>query len=226
MIAALLDILFPQPVLVRLGDASYKAGPLTLGDMAVLQSWLRMAADHPLDDLPPAPLDRTPGTRRARLLAAWQAAKSWPPVVGSGDEGPWLDTPEGRAVFLVLVLGRYDDTFKAENAESLAASMTPEDWARLRRIAWGKPVWRELAAELDPVWRQAQEDGAGDAGWSAAIVSVMRHGHYDYDQIAEWTPAQLALYCSEGKVAEYRAIRRPDESREAFEERVKGTFSP
>lgn len=220
-----LDVIFPRPVFVKLAGKYYRAGPLTLGDLATLQSWLRQAAGDPVRDLSPPLLDRQPATRRRRLVEAWRALKEWPPIVGSDADGTWLNSPEGRAVFLVLVLGRYEDEFKAEDAEDLTERMSPDDWSRLRRLAWGVPAWREIAAELDPVWLDRQIAGSGEGtNWAESVISVMRHGHYTFEEIEEWTPAQLALYCSEGKQSEYRAIRQPHESKEAFEARIADTF--
>lgn len=221
-----LDVLFPRPVLVTLAGIPYRAGPLTLGDLADLQSWLRQAAGHPLAGLPPGHMDPDPSTRRARLVSAWHESKRWPPEVGSGDEPPYLESPEGRAVFLVLCLKRYDDSFTADEAAMLAEEMTAGDWANLRRIAWGIPPWRELAGELDPVWLEHQIKSAADGpGWSEAIVKVMQEGKYGYAEIEKWTPAMLAAYCSEGKAGEYRAVMAPDESREEFVARMLATFS-
>lgn len=220
-----LDVLFPRPVLVTLAGEPLKAGPLTLGDLATLQSWLRQAAGHPLAGLPPAPLDPDPESRRSRLLAAWHASKSWPPALGSGHDGPYLDSPEGKAVFLILCLGRWDETFKADKATTLAATMTPSDWSTLRRIAWGIPPWRELAGELDPVWLEQQIKTSEETDWAGAIVKVMRGGHYGFAEVESWTPAQLALYCSEGQVDEYRATVAKGETREEFEARMAATFS-
>lgn len=226
MAAAPLDLIFPRPVLVTLAGEPYKVSELTLGDLATLQSWLRQAAGDPLRDLPPAPLDPEPATRRNRLLDAWRRAKAWPPLVGSDDDVIWLDSPEGRAVFLVLCLGKHDPTMDAEKASGLAAALTAAEWAAVRRVAWGYPPWRELAAELDPEWLAEQRQGSAEADWGESVARVMRLGGYTFEQVERWTPTQLRLYASEGRLGEYRTRPKPGESREEFEARMVATFTP
>lgn len=219
-----LDLLFPRPVLVTLAGEPFAASELTLGDLALLQSWLRQAAPHPLRDLPPPWADPEPGTRRARLVDAWHAAKAWPPAVGDGDDAAYLGSPEGRAVFLVLVLGKHDESFTAERAAGLVGRMSAADWAALRRVAWGVPPWRELAGELDDVWAEHQARRSEPADWGELVVEAVRDGH-DFATLAGWTLTQFRLFRSGGKADEYRAVQSPGESREAFEARLAETFA-
>lgn len=220
-----LDLIFPRPVLVTLAGEPFRASELTLGDLATLQSWLRQAAGHPMEAIPPARSDPEPGTRRARLLAAWRAQKAWPPLLGSDDDAALLDSPEGRAVFLVLCLGRHDPAFDAERASALAARLAEAEWAALRRVAYGLPPWRELAAELDPAWAEDQAAAAGDPDWAAVVCAAVASAGLDYAAIERWTPTQLRLFASGGVLGEYRAAMRPGESKEAFEARMVATFS-
>lgn len=224
-----LDLLFPRPVLVELAGEQFKAGELCLGDLATLQSWLRQAAPHPLADVPPVWAEPEPQTRRGRLLAAWQAAKTWPPLLGSDDDRPYLDSPEGRAVFLVLVLGKWDEAFTAEDATSLAARMGPSDWDRLRRVAWNVAPWRPLAWELDEDWRTDQARKSGEpTDWAGIVASVIKATGLDYAALQSWTPTQLRAVCSEGRhvVDEYRATTKAGETPGEMGERMRRTFGP
>src|SRR5690606_21794497 len=148
-----------------------------------------------LESIPPPWDDPEPDTRRRRLVAAWHAAKSWPPRLGSEDDRDYLDSPEGRAVFLVLCLGRWDEGFTAEDAHALASSMGADDWTRLRRVAWGIPPWRELAAEIDPDWAVEQaRRAASETEWGEVVAGVMKaFPGVTFDDIAGWTPTQLNL---------------------------------
>lgn len=222
-----LDLIFPRPVLVTLAGEPRKASELDLGSLATLQSWLRQAAPHPLADLPLRWQDPEPGTRRDRLLAAWHAAKAYPPLVGSPDDRDYLDTDEGRAVFLVLCLGKWDEAFTAEDAYALAARMDASDWSRLRAVAWGVAPWRTLAAELDDAWAEEQARKSLDlTDWGEVIVDVIKATGLDFAVIEKWTPTQAALLCSGGKLAGYRATMKSGEGRQAFEARMVRTFSP
>lgn len=222
---AALDDIFPRPVMVELAGAMYKTGPLTLGDLATLQSWLRQAAPHPLDGLPAPHDDPDPGSRRARLLTAWAAAKSWPPALGTDEDADLLESPEGRAVFVLVCLGRWDDGFTAERARDLAGRMGPDDWARLRRVAWSIPPWRELAAELDPAWLADQLGPREETDWGRLVAVVIGKAGLDFAAIERWTPTQLRVFCSEGALGEYRAVRLPGETDEQMGERVRGCFT-
>lgn len=223
-----LDDLFPRPVLVELAGTMWKAAELTFGDLATLQSWLRQAASHPLGGIPPIPLERDPTTRRRRLIRAWHAAKVFPPLVGGADglAGAYLDTPEGRTVFLLLALGPWDDEFDGELASLLAAEMDAGDWTRLRRIAYNIPSWRELAMELDPVFaaHAAKQSEGEDTDWCKVLVSVARNHNLSFAELADWTPTQLRLFCSEGELTGYRSVMAPGEDRDAFVARMLETF--
>lgn len=223
-----LDDVFPRDRLVILAGSPYRAGELTLGERATLQAWLRDAAGHPLDGIPPFRSDPDPASRRARLLDAWHRSKAWPPTLGSGEDAPLLATAEGRQVFLLICLGDRNAGFRAPQAVGLDRRMGEGDWLTLRAAAWGVPPWRELAAELDPGWAEQQiRKHSGDpTDWGSLVVRVMRLGHYTFDEIERWTLTQLRLYCTEGRPDRYEAVPLPGESPGEMAERMLATFPP
>lgn len=221
----LLDDLFPRPMLVQLAGEPYLVSELTLGDLATLQGWLRSAAPSPLAGLPRPTDDPDPASRPDRLRAAWWAAKAYPPELGTDEETLYFASAEGRIVFLLLCLGKHDETIDAERAADLAARMTAEDWTQLRRVAYRVPVWRELAAELDPDWAEDQIRRSETPDWGERIISALKMAGHDYTEVERWTPTQLRAFLTGGRAPGYRAVRRPGETDTAMGARIQAIFT-
>jgi hypothetical protein len=195
---------------------------LRLRDLADIQGWLADQVPHPLAGLPPAWADPDPDTRRARLWAAWRAARDWPPRLGTAAAADVLATPEGLVLFTLVCLRRCDDQVDATSAASIAAGMAPEEWASLRRVAWGRQPWEELRDELDP---DATADSDGPPpDWCEAFHEVAERTGWTFEQIGELTVSQYRVIRS-GTAPVYRGLtRRAGESLEQLAARERETF--
>lgn len=129
--------MLPVARVVVLGGAPRAAIELQLRDIAEFQAWLEEAVPHPLADMPPAWCDPEPGTRRSRVLAAWEAAKTWPVRFGSPEGNLLMASDGGRALFLAVCLRKLDARFTAVDAVELLPRVTPQEWSGLSRVAYG-----------------------------------------------------------------------------------------
>lgn len=217
-----LDWLLPRVRFVPLGGMSRPVAELRLRDLADLQGWLADQAPHPLRDVPPERLDPEPETRRARLQAAWKAARDWPPRLGSEDAAALLESPAGRVAFVAVCLRRCDPSVTAEDAATVAAAMDAAEWANLRRVAWGLQPWRELQGELDPTSLDAPDAGPPD--WTEAFHEIAGRTGWTFDEIGALTLGQYrAIRSGSGPV--YRGLtRRHGETPEQLAARERETF--
>ena len=119
---------FPRPRMVVLAGEPVKVGELTLDDLAELDQWLADAAGDPMEDVPPAVCDPDPGTRRRRLVRAWELLAGLPTVGGPG-AGTALMTLPGRAVTLLVSCARAGSPVDAGTAAAQAAECSPAEWA-------------------------------------------------------------------------------------------------
>jgi hypothetical protein len=193
----------PVPRAVQLGGREYVASELTLGDLAELQAWLEEAEPHPLEGLPPAWADPEPETRPARLAAAWERARAWPPRLGTDRGAELLASPGGRAFFLTLCLRRARPDFGPAEALDLLRRITPTEWSALRRVAYAITPREELVAELD----DGADAGDGPPDWCRSVHNAIQaEGCPDYAGLAALHLGQWRNLCSQGKAAE----KRPD----------------
>lgn len=223
-----LDQVFPQVVGVTLAGRFYLTRELALGQLATLQSWMTAAAKHPLDAVAES-VD--PSERRRRLVAAWHALKVWPPPLWGEEDGAYLGTTEGRAAFLLVALEPHNPGFDRKQAVALAdaperGGMSPDDWSRLRRIAYAIAPWRAVVAELDIDWLAEQAGRSAEPpDWGGAIIDlVKRDGYGTFEDAARMTIGQWRLYRSGGELEVYRCPMRRGESRADYLRRSADVF--
>lgn len=212
----------PAPVVIRLGGRLVAVGELRLIDLAELQQWLTDQVPHPLDALPPAGLDPDPESRRSRVLAAWEAAKDYPPRFGSASARPLLASAAGLVRVLGLCLRRGDPAATEADALDLATAMDALDWARLHRVAYGGESWQELLRELDP----PADDPAPPPNWVEAILDVVEHRHWTFEQVGHLTLSQWRALRGGANAFAYRCEPRPGETLAEARERERRMLLP
>jgi hypothetical protein len=193
--------LVPIPRAIPLGGSVRVVAELRLRDLAALQAWLEDAEPDPLEDFPALGEDPDPATRPARLHAAWEAAGTWPARLGTDRGGDLLASPGGRAYLLSLCLARGGDPCPGL-AESLLLldGITPTQWGRLIRIAYGVTPREWIAAELAP-----DRSPPKPVDYAKAFDQLLEYRGLTYDQAADLTLSQWRLVCSGGKPAEKTA---------------------
>src|SRR5262249_41679242 len=140
--------LLPVSRAIPLGGSPRVASELQLKDLAELQAWLEEREPNPMDGIPPEWCDPDPASRPGRLAAAWEASATWPARLGTDRAPALLGEPGGRCMLLALVLRKADPGFGTEDALELLPRITPEEWARLRRVAFAVTPREEIADEL------------------------------------------------------------------------------
>jgi hypothetical protein len=141
--------LFPRPVV--LGDAPeiHDAYPLRVRDALALEAWAGALYEHPADTLPPPDAPDAPEVR-AVVRAAWDAFEADPDAPGWGST--WCNllvfaTAVGRARYLAAVLRWEPD--RLADAQALEATVTPDQWPAVARVAFGRDGAEEIVAAAD-----------------------------------------------------------------------------
>jgi hypothetical protein len=190
----------PVPRAIPLGGQLHVATELRMVDLARLQRWLEEQVPHPLASIPPGWADPEPETRLARLAVAWEAAASWPVRYGTTAGAILLGSDGGRAYFLSLVLRPANPDLGPVECLDLLPSITPIEWAGLRRVAYGLTPREEIADELAP------EPGGGGrtANWCLSLHRASQFvGGPGYLDIDRWYVSQWRNWCNEGKASEF-----------------------
>lgn len=194
------------PCVVPLGGVPTRLGELTLSDLAALQQWVADRSPHPLDGLPPAGLDDEPETRRERLKAAWEAARTWPPRFASPEARALTTSPTGLLELLRLCLRRADPGATEADALEVAGRMVAADWATVHRVAFGVDPWREILLEVEP------EPESPPVNWVEAILEVVERTGWTLPQVGELTVSQWRAIRGGVEAFAYKFTPRPGES--------------
>jgi hypothetical protein len=133
-----------EPREVELGGMTYKVSLLTPRQWAPLQAYIR---DHVPDPVTVAVgelaqaralgIEVTPADRQFLLAEARKDAKAWPPALGSQEWFRVLDGDEGRARFLLTVLGKHQPSLTIEQARDLADRLTIDEILPVIRSVFG-----------------------------------------------------------------------------------------
>lgn len=188
----LLD-LFATPRVVTVAGIDFAALPLRLRDLAEFEALAALIAPDPFAELPDATID-TPETRRA-FRAAMEAAES----VSAGWGGQTcyrtiMGTVGGRAAFLAAVLRPVGMT--VTEAAELVPMVTPDEWERIDRLAFGLDPSAELVRRADAILGIAPWEGRGSSSWAQAVAEVCELIGKAPHEIADMTlPEFRALRC-------------------------------
>jgi hypothetical protein len=137
------------------------------------------------------------------MEAAFGPSRRWPPKLGTPEGNRLLLTDAGAVAFVLICLRRCDPSVTPAEALAIARDMTPEEGLALRRIAYGIPPWREVAAELGLL-----EEHAGPAmDWAEAFADLAERYGWMPGEVGELTLGQWRAYRT-GKSDVYRG-RRP-----------------
>lgn len=225
MPTTILDVL-PRPRVLTLAGRGYVVEQLQLRDLADLQAWLADEAADPMADLPSRDFDPEPATRRKRVLAAWQAMKTYPPAYGTDEAADRLSSPAGRAAFVYVVLAKRN-AITAEEAVDVARGMSSAEWRSLRRAAYSSTAWKELAREIDPDFDPDPHPDAPKPkpyDWIEAFETLSANRGWTYDQIGNLYLSQWRAISSGGRSESYRSERREGESAKEHMARTKALF--
>lgn len=112
---------------------TYLVHKLRMRDAATLRAWIGDHLPHPLD-VARRHIEGLPVEMAKHVWdRALKAARDWPPALGSVDGRRMLDSPEGQAMVLYVLLSRTVSGMTIDDARALADRMDDEDWERL----WG-----------------------------------------------------------------------------------------
>lgn len=169
---------------VTLAGQSFTVRKLKLREWGELQAWLKHAVPSPIAEAARALIeaktrgeDIPNGIRREILDHAQEAARLWPPRVGSM---PWIlaleDTAGGTARFVSTALGASGYTLTEDGAEQLAGDSTNEELADLIRVCLHgeAPSPKSKASTTGPPlnWIEAMSSQRLMTGESCSSVST------------------------------------------------------
>lgn len=208
----------PRPVRLELGGVVCLVSELRLSDLADLQQWLAEQVPHPCD----AVTATDPADRRSQLLAAWEAAKAYPPRFGTPESRTFTLSAGWLVRLLWLALRREAPALTEDEARALATRLSLDEVARLHRVAYGTDAWAEIARELDP-----DDVTAQPLDWVEAILDLLeRHPGWTFTTVADLTISQWrALRCGP-EAFTYRNTPREGESLKDARERERRAFAP
>jgi hypothetical protein len=184
----------PAAVTVPLGGVPRAVIEFQVKDLRDLQAWLELKVPNPLEGLVPASHDPDPATRRERLEALYERAKSWPVRFGSDEAGRLLNGVDGRLYFLHVCLRKLDRGFTLEDGLGLLPEITPAEWSGLTRVAFARRPWEELLEELEP----APDDG-GPTDWCAVFDNLLVNRYLTPEQVGDLYLSQLRCVFEGGK---------------------------
>ena len=189
-----LRILFARPVGLMLGtpEQAFLASPLRPVDLADLEALAFANWSNPAESLPDKDVD-TPEHRQA-LRDALDLAEAGPP--------PWRTTDNHQLasvttlVFLRAVLRAHELT--NDDLVALARTLTPKQWQRLYRVAWGVDPVREIVQRIDTFLGFPPDAGDG-VPWGRAIAELIEQTGWTLEVIGQIPLPALNLLRNGGK---------------------------
>lgn len=200
--------LVPVARSVTLGDRDFTVWEARLLDLAALQSWLEAGWLEPLDAALDAALADPDGPgRSAAIHAALDAAEPGPPSYDDDRGAAALATAEGIGSFLAVALARGNPGLTVDDVIGCVRSMTPAQYARLRRVFFGTD--REAALNRLLIGDIEQAGGGGEAlTWGEAVDELAAARGWTYPEIYAMTISEFRNARRGGKPAEAaRGIR-------------------
>lgn len=123
---------------VTLDGQEYRVGHLTYDDWGELIAWIKAHVPSPLAVLKSADLSGLEESHRKELLTiAFAEARNWPPRTGSAAWFRALDTPDGHAELLRVILGKFQPAITTERCKALAPRVDTPAAVELVTIAMG-----------------------------------------------------------------------------------------
>jgi hypothetical protein len=177
----MLRILYSRPVGIMLGapERAYLASPLRPVDLADLEALSYTAWGNPAELLPDKDED-TPEGRQA-LKDALDLAEAGP--------ASWRTTTDPQLAsattlaFLRSVLRAHEDLTDSDFS-TLAHQLTPKQWTRLYRVAWGVDPVREIIQRIDTLLGFPPEPCDG-VPWCVAIAELANETGWTLEQIGQ-----------------------------------------
>ena len=195
--------IIPTPRQCPLAGRSYEVWPATLRDVASLQAWLDGHYADPLDDVWPK-LDGASEDERRTLLADAEArAEAGAPIWDEDSGRSMLATHAGIAVLVAAALRRGQPQMTVSDVVEIVVgtndrpSMTPAEFARLRRAFFGVDTHREIQRlMLGPL---PELPGEQRVTWGEIVDDLSRERCWTYPQIYELTLNELGNARRHGK---------------------------
>lgn len=198
---------FPQPTLLKCGDVLVTAHELLVRNLATLEAFAVACLGTPLDGLHDD-ADDYPD----KLRAAYDAALTWPPEIGSPEvDRAVFSSPEGIKLFLTLVLR---DT-PQDVIASLVGTIAQDEFSAIEQVAWGSQpgdlYHREVVGRIDrhlglPGFAPRSDDDdepMTGTPWSKAIGEVVaNHGWASPEAVGNLTLSQWRMVRCGGDTGE------------------------
>lgn len=216
---------FPRPKAIPMAGEVLIVGEFTLEDLAQIDHWLASTMGEPFDDLPALALDAAPGTRKRRLVTAWDRLSRCPDL-GTAEAVDWLNTPEGRAVQVLVACARGGHEIVAGKATELVEAASPAEWAAFDRAAWGVLAWKCLAREIDPDFEAEPVAGQDPYDWGLNLARLAEQAPWTFPDLARLTIGQFRLLCRGGEPEWYRTELKDGETPEQLVARSVAMFAP
>lgn len=203
----------PVPRRCPIGGESVMVSEFRLRDIADLQAILDEEWADPIEDVPlvlppdPAPQDAAAGDKERflRLVPLYERAESGPPAYGTAAGNAYFATPEGGACLLWVAGRRHTPGLDPATAAKLYVEATPDEFARVWRIAHGVASLKAIEGML---W-SCLPGGHGDAPdhgkpatWAEMIDELARARQWTYEDVYNLTLSEWIYARNGGKVPE------------------------